>query len=281
VTYQHVQVQRTVCVPTWTTEKRQVTVCEYRTEPRTQVVTRYRCVPVVKEIPYEYTVAVPAVRVEKQTYHVCVPYTEKVKNVYTVMVPRVVAKEGVRKLCRWVPHVQKCYRTVDRGHWEDQVCHYTVCCGGCCCAPCYQTVCATHKVWRSNCVQEAYDVTVQRPEYYDEKYTYNVTVCEPQQREEWVEVCRYRTEAQVRDVQVHYCTYAKKTAVRQCTEYRHEPYQENVTYNVCVPVHSVREVDVRVCRYVNQVVTDTVCVPCYSYGNACYGGGHGAMPHAH
>lgn len=277
VTYKHVQVERKVLVPVWTTEKRQTTVCEYRTEPRTQVVTRHRCVPVVKDVPYEYYVSVPETRVDKQTYHVCVPYTEKVKSVYTVMVPKTVVQEGVRRLCRMVPHVEKAYRTVDQGCWEDQVCHYTVCCGGCFCAPCYQTVCSTHKVWRSNCVQVAYDVTVHRPEYYDEKYTYNVTVCEPVQQESWSDVCRYRTEARVRDVTYTVCRSEKRVGTRKVTEYATEAYQENVTYHVCVPVHTVREYDVRVCSYAEQCVTETVCVPCYDYG--C---GHGhAMPHAH
>jgi len=272
VTYQNVQVQRTVCVPQWSTVKQKVTYCEYKTEPRVQKVTRYRCIPIVKDIPYQYCVAVPQSRVEKQTYYVCVPYTEKVESTYTVMVPKVVKQEGVRKLCRYVPTVQKATRCVDRGHWQDQVCSYTVCCGGCFCAPCYQTVCSTQKVWCSNVVQEAYDVTVNRCEYYDEKYTYDVTYCEPVVQKQLVDVCRYKTEARVRDVTVHYCTYENRTAVRKCTEYQSQAYEDTVTYNVCVPVHVERVIDVQVCNYVQQVVTETVCVPCYSQqscGSGC------------
>jgi hypothetical protein len=266
VTYQHVQVQRTVCVPVWSTVKQQVTRCEYRTEARVQKVTRHRCVPVVKDVPYQYTVAVPASRVEKQTYHVCVPYTEKVETSYTVMVPKVVKHQAVRKLARWVPVVSKAHRCVDRGHWQDQVCSYTVCCGGCCCAPCYQTVCTTHKVWCPNIVQEEYDVHSQRCEYYDEPYTYDVTVCEPVVQKQLVDVCRYRTEARVRDITVHFCTYETRTASRKVTEYHTEAYEEAVTYHVCVPVQVVHEVDVRVCSYQQQCITETVCVPCYSHG---------------
>jgi len=282
VSYQHVQVQRTVRVPQWVTQKQTVTVCEYQVQPRTQTVTRYRSVPVVREVPYEYTVAVPQQRVEKQTYHVSVPYTEKVEQVYTVLVPKVVQKQGVRQLCRWVPTVQKAYRCVDQGYWEDQVCNYTVCTGGgCCSAPCYQTVCSTHKVWRSNPVQVAYDVTVNRPEYYQENYTYNVTITEPVQQKRVIDVTRYRTEAQVRDVTYTVCNYERRTASRQVTEYQQQAYQDTVTYNVSVPVHSQREVDVRVCNWVDQVVTQTVCVPVYTQPSCDYGHGHHGHDHGH
>jgi hypothetical protein len=274
VTYQHVQVQRTICVPKYVTEKRTVTVCEYRTEPRVDKVTRYRCVPIVKDVPYQYCVSVPVQKVEKQTYYVCVPYTEKVEQTYTVMVPEIVKQTAVRKLCRNVPVVTKATRCVDHGCWVDQPCSYTVCCGwgGCCCAPCYQTVCCTQKVWQCNLVHEAYDVTSYRCEYYDEPYTYDVTVCKPVVNKQLVDVCRYRTEARVRDVTYTVCNYETRTAVRKVTEYTTEAYPDTVTYNVCVPVHVQKVYDVQVCTYEHQVVTETVCVPCYSQP-ACYSGG--------
>lgn len=264
VTYQQVQVQRTICVPQWSTVKQKVTVCQYQTEPRVEKVTRYRCVPIVKDIPYTYTVAVPASRIEKCTYNVCVPYTEAVPYNYTVMVPKLVKQTGVRKCARSVPVVTKAYRCVDQGYWQDQVCNYTVCCGGCCCAPCYQTICCTQKVWCPNIVQVPYDVTSYTCEYYDEPYSYDVTVCEPVVKSAVANVCRYRTEQRVQDITVNFCTYEQRTAVRKCTEYTTEAYVDTVTYNVCVPVQVVQEVDVQVCNYVQQVVTETVCVPCYS-----------------
>lgn len=278
VTYQQVQVQRTICVPKYVTEQRTVTVCEYKTEVRSQPVTRYRCVPVVKQIPYDYYVSVPVQKVDKQTYYVSIPYTEKVETSYTVMVPEVVKQTATRRLCRTVPVVTKATRCVDHGCFVDQVCNYTVCCGwgGCCCAPCYQTVCCTYKVWQPNIVNEVYDVTSYTCEYYDEPYTYDVTVCKPVVQKQLVDVQRCRTEARVRDVTYTVCTYEKRSAVRQCTEYTTEAYQDTVTYNVCVPVYVQQTYPVQVCVYENQVITETVCVPCYTqqcYSQPCYSSG--------
>jgi len=285
VSYQQVQVQRTVCVPKWVTEKRTVTVCEYKTEAKTQTVTRHRSVPVVRDVPYEYYVSVPVQKVDKVTYHVCVPYTEKVEQTYTTMVPETVQQTATRRLCKYVPVVTKAYRTVDQGHWVDQVCNYTVCCGGSCCAPCYQTICSTHKVWQPNCVQVAYDVTTQRCEYYEEPYTYNVTVCKPVVTKQLVDVTRYRNEARVRDVTYTVCSYQKQVGSRKVTEYTTEAYQDTVTYHVQVPVHVQKTYDVQVCTYEHQVVTETVNVPCYSqpayHQSGCNTGGYGHGGHGH
>ena len=157
-------VERTVLVPTWTTETRTVTATECRPETRERTVTVFKQVPETKTVERTCTVMVPETRTKQVSYCVNVPTTREVTEEYTVRVPRFEnvsreyqvrvpvwseeqreytvlvphreTREGTRRVVQCVP-VKKT-RTVcrDRGHWEEQP-------ADCCGASCGQTACAT------------------------------------------------------------------------------------------------------------------------------------------
>lgn len=143
---QPVCVEKTVCVPTWVTEKRTVTCTEYVPEQRTKTITCYKLVPETKEVTrtctvmvpetrtktitcttykpvYEtktcqYQVRVPVYRTVEQEYTCCVPRRKMVEQTYTVMVPRQETRRGVRKVCKVVKETEMRTVTRDEGHWE-------------------------------------------------------------------------------------------------------------------------------------------------------------------
>ena len=141
--------QRTVLVPQWVTEFKQVPTTEIRHEEREREIVCYKDVPEtvkhtrtvtvlekqVRSHVEQYTVQKPVTRKVEQKYTVSVPYTESrtatrtvlrpvwkdVERKYTVFVPYDQKRTGLRTVSRCVPVVRTRDVCVDRGHWEEQV----------------------------------------------------------------------------------------------------------------------------------------------------------------
>ncbi|MCA9104158.1 MAG: hypothetical protein KDA83_01950 [Planctomycetales bacterium] len=121
---------RTVLVPEWTTETREVNVETCVPVERTREVTVQKLVPVVEERTREVTQMVREQRTRVEEYTVAVPYTEQLEQTYTVQVPYQVKQVGTRIVTQQVPVTT--YRTVreDQGCWSvEQVPVATQSCG--------------------------------------------------------------------------------------------------------------------------------------------------------
>lgn len=161
-------VQRTIMVPTWTTETQVVNSTEYRQEARQRTVTVYQTVPETKRgartINYceqetrvrqeRYTVTKPIWVDQIQNYTVNVPYTEMrtgtryvcrtvwedVPQNYTVMVPHVEMRTGTRCVSHRVAETVLVNQCVDQGYFEERVSYgHAARCGGygpAACSPC-------------------------------------------------------------------------------------------------------------------------------------------------
>lgn len=108
---------RTVLVPEWSTEVREVAVEVCVPVEKTREVTVQKLVPVVEERTREVTEMVREQRSRTEEYTVAVPYTEEVTETYTVQVPHQVKKVTTRTVTQQVPVTT--YRTVR----EDQGCY--------------------------------------------------------------------------------------------------------------------------------------------------------------
>ena len=269
-------IQKTVMVPQWVTETRQVMSTQYRYETRQRVVTRYRCVPetrpvtqtytvsvpqqrtrnvsytvqvpVVRQVERQYTVRVPVYRNVQQTYTVSVPVYRTVQQQYTVMVPEQVRRQGVRTVCKMVPTTTT--RTIcrDQGHWATQQievpCRQTGCggllgrrdCGHC--GGCHPCGCTTVLCKR-----------VWVPNVVQEQVP--VTVMRPQMVQQPYEYVSTVCRPQQRTRQVRVCEY--------------QPQQRTRTVRVCEYRTERRSTTVPVCHYETQQRTRqvqyTVCVP--------------------
>ena len=269
-------VQKTICVPQWTTETRSVMSTVYDYETRQRTVTRYRCVPETKPVTQTYTVQVPEMRTRtvnytvqvpvtrhvereysvrvpvyrdvQQTYQVSVPVYRTVEQQYTAMVPQQVRRSGVRNVCQTVPVTQT--RTIcrDRGHWETRQfevpCRQTGCggllgrrdCGHC--GGCHPCGCMTVVCKR-----------VWVPNIVQEQVpvTYYKTQVVQKPYEYIATVCRPET----RTRQVRVCDYRSEQRTR--------------TVKVCEYRVERRTQTVPVCHYETQQrsrqVQYTVCVP--------------------
>lgn len=267
-------VEKVIQVPTWVTETRTVKCVEYRPETRERTVTVMRSVPVEQTVERQYTVMVPQPRTRTVTYTVAKPVWEEKEVEYTVMVPRQETREGVRRVCRAVPVTETRKVWKDEGQWEErevttpavrQVCYRTrrmarrarrlgACCMPCAapCEPCAVTqVC---KVWVPNPVEHEVEVTVMKTEWAEEPYEYTVTRCEPETRSRTVRVCRMEYEEQSKEVQYTEWVPETKTRTLTYTSYECQPEEKTVAYTVMVPHEIEREVQVCVCRMVEQTV---------------------------
>jgi YTV len=240
MSYKTVTVPDVVCRPE--VRQKHVNVC--RMVPETHMV---RCVE---------TICVPEQRTATQQYTVCRMAFETVSKQITVMVPQTETRQGVRTVCKSVP-VQESYTVCkDMGHCETQC--YVDCCG------CTHTC----EVWVPNIVTEQVPVTVYKPHYTQEQFSYNVVVCRPEQRTITQQVAKPVYETRTREVS--FTVPVAKQIERQIPKTVMRPVMETkaVNYTVMVPHRVERQVTVPVCTMVPKQVTYTVhpCPPCDACG---------------
>jgi hypothetical protein len=273
ITYQ--QVQRTVLVPTVATETRTISVAKCRPEVRQYTYTVMREVPETRQVNYEYTVMVPENRVRTEQYTVCVPVQRVVQQPYTVMVPYQETRTATRTICQMVPEtvMQTVYEC--GGHWEEHCTQQQVSCPASCdpCASCVQTCCMpiTCRVWVPETIAKQVPVTCMKPQYVQQPYNYTVTLCRPEQRTQDVTLCEFRQEVRSREIPFTVCVPQKRVATQNVTTIKCVPEQRTGQYTVMVPYQEQQQIQVQVCKYVPQTVTE--CVPVCSYETAYWGCG--------
>lgn len=111
------------------------------------------------------------------------------------------------------------------------------------------------------CVPKTEMVTVNRPQWFDEPYSYVVNLCRQEVRTQMVDVQEMVAEQQTR--QVPYMVMVPQVRSRQVpvTTMRNVPVQQMEMYPVTVPQVITRQVPVTVCKMVPQMVQCTVPVP--------------------
>lgn len=266
-------------------------------EQHTKQVKYYVCVPTVHQVEQKYYVCVPNRKQVEQTYTVMVPHVEE--RTGTRMVCEAYQEQVMRKVTRDLGHWETqtvevpcatvsacdsgCHRSVRRGLFRRRCgrgcspCVSTSCCSPCGtseCAPATRTVCK--RVWVPNVVTEEVPCTVTRYRQVPQEYKYHVTVCKPEQRTRSVTVChytreertrtvnvtRYHREERTKDVTYTVCVPHQKTDKVMVTTYKCEPKEITETVTVCVPHQVEKEVEVKVCKMVEQIVQVAVEKAC-------------------
>ena len=203
--------EMTICVPTWTTEKRMCTFTEYRNEEKERVCTTYRKVPVEAEGVIKTTVYVPKEVETPREVEISTPVSKIVEQKYTIQVP---VKETVTK----TRTVTKCMPVTET-----------------------RTVCVCG-------VEKQIEVTCNRDVCVEENYECEVDMCAEVERTRQVQVWETKKE---KKVVIDRCktlvpeVRVKKVPVTICEEVAEQHVEK---YMACVPYEVQREVDVPVCK---------------------------------
>ena len=167
-----------------------------------------------------------------------------------MMVAHPEIRQGVRTVCKPVETQE--VRTVcrDLGQWTTKS---YVDCNGC------EQNC---QAWVPNIVTEQVPVTVWKPQFVQESYTYTDIVCRPETKEVTQHIPRPVQEVKSR--QVAYLVPVPKQIERQIprTTFRQVTEERVVNYTVMVPQKVERQVQVPVCTMVPKEVQVPVCAAC-------------------
>jgi hypothetical protein len=205
----------TVCVPTWTIEKRICKETRYREEVQERICTVYKKVPVQTEGVIKTTVYVPKIVETPREVEISTPVSNMVEQKYTIQVPmkETVTKTRTVKKCVPVTETRKvCICGVEQ--------EIEVCCN------------------RETCVEESYECEEVR--CAEVERTRQVRVWDTK-KEKKIVIDRCKTlvpEVQIKKVPVTICEEVPEQVVEKCT--------------VCVPYEVETEVEVSVCKMVPQ-----------------------------
>jgi hypothetical protein len=238
-------VTKTIMVPHTTYKTITVPVVVCQPEVRQKTVTVCRSVPETTWQTCTETIMVPERRTKTVNYTACrMTYDTVTKNV-TVMVPHSEVRQGTRTV--WCPQTQE-MRTVckDLGQWSTK--SQVDCCG------CQQSC----QVWQPNVVTEQVPVTVWKPQFVKEPYTYTDIVCRPETREVTERIPKPVYEAKSREVA--YVVPVPKQVERRVprTTFRQVTEEKVVNNTVMVPHRVERQVQVPVCTMVPKQISYTV-----------------------
>jgi hypothetical protein len=111
------------------------------------------------------------------------------------------------------------------------------------------------------CVPQTQMVTVNRPQWSDETYSYVVNLCRPEVRTQVVQVQDFVREQRTREVPYTVLVPKVQTRERQVTVYKCVPVQKTETYQVSVPYTVEKLVPACVCRMVPKTVQCYMPVP--------------------
>ncbi len=256
VTYQTVErvVYKSVMVP----EQRTITTTVYHPEVREKTVNICKYVPETSQVTQTCTVMVPKTHTKTVSYTVAKPIYEDVQETCTVMVPHSELKKGMRTVCKMVPVTMTRTMVKDMGHWE---CVTQ-------CVPCghgYMNV--TRKVWCAKPVQVHVPVTVMKPHYEQQEYSFMTTSYRPEQRVYTRRVCKYVPETHKKDVLCTVMVPEQRERVVHVTNYKQviEPHIQK--YTLMVPEHVQKTITVMTCKVVPETVVSKVpvvtCDHCY------------------
>jgi len=240
----------TVMVPQVTYKTMTVTQMVPTPEVRQQEVQVCRLVPETKMVNTVQTVVVPEQRTMEQPYTVCRLTMETATRQVTVMVPQMETRQGVRTVCRPVAVQETQTVCRDLGGYQTQT--YVDCCG------CTQTC----QVYVPNIVREQLPVTVYKPQFVEEPFTYQAVTCRPEQRTITQQIAKPVYETKTRQINYTVCVprqiekQVPQTTVRPVTE------TKTVNYTVMVPREVQKQVTVPVCTMVPKQVSYTLPPPC-------------------
>jgi hypothetical protein len=246
-------VTKTVMVPqiAYTTITVSDIVC--RPEVRQRTVTMCKLVPETKAVTYQATVLVPENRTQTVAYTECRMTDQDITRQATVLIPHTETRQGVRMVCKPVQAQEM--RTVckDQGHVETK--SFVDGCG------CTRTC----QVWVPNVVTEQVQVTVFKPQFVEEPYSYEAVVCRPETRNITERIPKPVYETKTREMS--YVVGVPKQVEKQVPQTTFRPVLEEkvVNYTELVPVRVERQVTVAVCTMVPKKITCTVP----GCGNGC------------
>jgi len=287
--YTHIE-HRTVLVPQWVTEHKQVPTTEIRHEERDREIVTYKDVPetvqrtrtvtysekqvrsheekytvekqVTEKVEQKYTVSIPYTETRKATRTVFKPVWNEVEHKYTVYVPYYEKRTGYRTVSRCVPVVRTREVCVDQGYWEERISKPAYNAGGPS-APC--PVCKT-RVWVPKLVRKTESYTVNTTETTQVPYEYPVKLERPEVRTK-IEKVRtmvpteqpysyevYLTRYETRSRYVDVYKFVPEVRTRTVYETVYVPRQKTVPYYETV-YHRVAE---------KRIVKEHFDVPVYS-----------------
>jgi hypothetical protein len=271
-------VESTAWVPTYSTEKRTVTVTQWTAEPRTYKYTVMKPVYEKQTVKQSYTVleqreekrtvnfvvhkpvyethsqkvmvSVPAIETRQQQFQVQVPVWKQVEQTYQVMMPYHETHQAVRKVVHCIPVKVKRQVTVDAGHWATQM--VEVACNSCghggglfgChgwsgCGSCGHGGCGTAMVCRRVWVSKPQVREIEVVELRHKVVDHPYTYT----------TLAYKPVTRSRTVQV--CDWATKTETHDVQVCVYKPVEQTRTWQVCKLVAENRQ----------QEVSHVVCVP--------------------
>lgn len=291
------EVERTVLVPEWGTEKRTVCRTEYKQETSereitvnkwvqkkdkvSREVTYYECEKKWKDVTHKvakhnwkdvetkYWVNVPTRETKTGTRTVRKPHWKEVDHEYTVMVPSM--ETQTQKYWVWESHPVKKTRKVceDKGHWEEKQVQVGGCnpcqsaCGSCntCCNPCPVT--CTQKVWVPNIVETEVEYTTHECRKVEKTREVQVCVSKPVKKTCKRKVCEWVEEEEEYTYEVCGWKKEEKTCTRKVCETTWEEVTQKVEYSEWVA--KTKTVEDTVCRWecvpTKKTIKETRCVP--------------------
>jgi hypothetical protein len=239
-------ITKTIMVPQVTYKTMTVKAMVCRPEARQTTVKVCKLIPETKTATCQLTVMVPEQRKQTVAYTEChMTYEDVTRNV-TVMVPHTETKQAVRTVCKPVQAQEM--RTVckDMGKWETKA--YVDACGCTCTCP----------VWVPNIVTEQVQVTVYKPQFVEEPYTFDAVVCTPEVKQITQRIAKPIYETKTREIT---CTVAVPRFVERqmpVTTCRPVIEEKVLNYTAMVPTQVDRQISVPVCNWVPKTVTCTV-----------------------
>ncbi len=271
-------VEKTVLVPRIVRETRTVQVTKYRAEQQERTYTVSRCVPHTETVTETCTVMVPEWQTEVVPCTVRKLVKTPVEKTFMVNTTEYQEREGTRRVCRYEPVTVERTVCVDEGHWEERACPSP--CGGCApcggcghcggCSPCAPAPCArTVRVWVPNYVQKTVPCTTYRQVWEDVPCTYKVAVCVPKEVTRTVMQCEYVTETVDREVRRCVWKPEQREYTRNVCHVEVVQEEKTVTCNVMVPYTVEEEVEVCVCRMVEETVQVPVCAATACADSCC------------
>ena len=239
-------ITKTMMVPQTTFKTITVPAVVCRPEVRQRTVTVCRSIPETTFETCIETVMVPQTTFKTVNYTACRMTFDTVTRPVTVMVSHPEIRQGVRTVCKPVQTEELQTVCKDLGQWTTK--SYVDCYG------CEQTC----QAWAPNVVTEQVPVTVWKPQFAQEPYTYTYIVCRPETKEVTEHIPRPVYEAKTR--QVACLVPVPKQVERRIprTTFRQVTEEKVVNYTVMVPQRVERQVRVPVCTMVPKVVTMAV-----------------------
>jgi hypothetical protein len=282
--------QRTVLVPQWVTEHKQVPTTEIRHEEREREIVCYKDVPetvkrtrtvtftekevrsheekytvekqVTEKVEQKYTVSVPYTETRKATRTVFKPVWKEVEHKHTVYVPYYEKRTGFRTVSRCVPVVRTREICVDQVYWEERIAKPVYKAGGPS-VPC--AVCKT-RVWVPKLVHKTEPYTVNTIETVQVPYEYSVKLERPEVRTKIEKVRTMVPTEQPYSYEVYLTRYETRTRYVDVYKFVPEVRTRTVYETVYVPRQKTEPYYETVYRRVaeKRIVKERVDVPVYT-----------------